>query len=167
MIPHCFCAFLVPAVPWRRAIQRKITCKCKARPFQWTNEGQYSNIHQQRALAAKHANGILGCTTSGGVSRTEEVILCFCSLMGWLQMEHWVQLWAAQVSWCAPLSNLIFISHKTSQAITISGSPDGCIWFSVDSKKTLKHKRQRLTGTMCSAVHSAGQCATQAKLGRN
>lgn len=127
MIPHCFCAFLVPAVPWLRAIQRKITCKCKARPFQWTSEGQYSNIHQQRALAAKHANGILGCTTSGGVSRTEEVILCFCSLMGWLQMEHWVQLWAAQVSWCAPLSNLIFISHKTSQAITISGSPDGCI----------------------------------------
>ncbi|PKU41420.1 hypothetical protein llap_8285 [Limosa lapponica baueri] len=55
-------------------------------------------MSQQRALEAKKANGILGCTRKSVTSRSREVILPFCSPLLWspqhrkdMDLLEWVQ----------------------------------------------------------------------------
>jgi len=51
---------------------------------------------QQRALAARTANGSLGCIEHSTASRSEEVTVPLSSAMVWPHLEYLVQLWAPQ-----------------------------------------------------------------------
>jgi len=61
----------------------------------YTSKGAtYTN--QQCALAAKKANGILGCNRQSLASRSREKVLPLCSTLVRPHLETWVQIWAPQ-----------------------------------------------------------------------
>jgi len=51
---------------------------------------------QQRALAAKRANSILGCIKHSVTRQSKEVTIPLCSALAWSHLEHSVLFWVPQ-----------------------------------------------------------------------
>ncbi|KAK4829956.1 hypothetical protein QYF61_008087 [Mycteria americana] len=72
------------------------------------------NMSQQRALAAKMANRVLGCIKHSIASWSREVILPLCTVLVWPHLKYCVQFWAPQ-----------YKDIKLLQCVPEEGNQDG------------------------------------------
>ena len=92
-------------------------------------------MSQQRALAAKKANGILGCIKKSVASRSGEVLLPLCTALGRPHLQCWVQCWAPQ--------------FKKDEELLERSLPAPAMLGFCDSVRPLASPQPQLEGSRC------------------